>query len=98
MNESLQDFTPSETAGNGRGPGGRFGQGNRFAKGNAQARKMARFRAEVLRAVSPEDLRGVVVALIEAAKKGEVSAIKELFDRLMGRPVELDMIERLERL
>ena len=34
--------------------------------------------------------------LVELAKGGDVRAIKEVFDRTLGRPQEPDFIERLE--
>jgi hypothetical protein len=40
----------------------------------------------------------VVSALLALAKGGEVPAAKELLQRLLGPPVELDLIERLENL
>ena len=89
---------PSPTAGNGRGAGGRFGPGNRCARGNPHARRVARLRAELLRAVTPQDLRDVVAALLARAKAGEVAAVKELLQRLLGPPVELDLLERIEAL
>ena len=89
---------PSTTASNGRAAGGRFGSGNKFARGNPHARRVARLRAELLRAVRPEDLREVVVALLTQAKAGDVAAAKELLQRLLGPPVELDLLERLEAL
>jgi hypothetical protein len=86
---------PLTTASNGRGDRGRFGAGNKYARGNPHARRVARLRAELLRAVTPEDLRDVVVALLNQAKAGDVAAAKELLQRLLGPPVELDLLERL---
>ena len=52
----------------------------------------------MLRAVTPQDLREVVAALLARAKAGEVAAIKELLQRLLGPPVELDLLQRMEDL
>ena len=52
----------------------------------------------MLRAVTPQDLREVVAALLAKAKAGEVPAIKELLQRLLGPPVELDLLQRMEDL
>ena len=90
--------TPSTTGSNGRGEGGRFGPGNKYARGNPHARRVARLRAELLRAVTPADLRDVALALLTQAKAGDVAAAKELLQRLLGPPVELDLLERLETL
>jgi hypothetical protein len=90
--------SPSTTANNGRAASGRFGPGNKYARGNPHARRVARLRAELLRAVRPGDLRHVVVSLLNQAKAGDVAAAKELLQRLLGPPVELDLLERMETL
>jgi hypothetical protein len=59
---------------------------------------VARLRAELLRTVSLANLREVIAALLTQAKTGHVSAAKELLQRLLGPPVELDLLERLETL
>ncbi len=48
----------------------------------------------IIEAVTEDDLRAVVVALIEKAKGGDVMAARELLDRLVGKapsPVLLDL-------
>ena len=44
------------------------------------------------------DLRDVVKRLVDAAKGGDVSAAKLLFDRLLGPPLSLDFEERIKAL
>lgn len=90
--------TPSTTASNGRGLSGRFGEGNRFGKGNPHAQRVARLRAALLKSVKPADLRAVALALLQAAKAGDVPAARELLQRLLGPPESLDLIERLDAL
>jgi hypothetical protein len=90
--------TPSPTEANGRGEGGKFGPGNRFARGNPFAKRVAKLRSALFKAVSPEDLTEVVRVLVASAKSGDVAATKELLQRLLGPPVELDFIERMEAL
>ena len=86
-------------ASDGRDPvTGRFAPGWRGGKGNPLARRVGRLRAELLRAVTPEDIRGVVDALLAEARGGNVAAIRELLDRTLGKPVELDLLERIARL
>jgi hypothetical protein len=86
---SLPAASPSDT----RDGAGRFAPGNPGGPGNPFARKTARLRAELLKAVTKEDLRDVARALVSQAKHGDVPAIRELLDRLFGKPrqsVELE--------
>jgi hypothetical protein len=48
-----------------------------------------------LKAVSPDDLRDVIIALLTAAKGGDVAAARELLQRLLGPPESLDLLNRL---
>jgi hypothetical protein len=59
---------------------------------------VARLRSALFKAVRPEDVRDVIVALMNQAKAGEVPAIRELLQRLLGPPVELDFAERPDAL
>jgi hypothetical protein len=97
-NPGMQNDSPSTTASNGRGPKGRFGPGNRLAMGNPHAAQVSRLRSALLDAVTPADIRAVVKALLAQARGGDVPAIRELLQRLLGPPVELDVLERLDRL
>ena len=77
---------PSQTGDNGRDTKGRFAQGNRLARGNPHAKRVAELRAMIRDAVTQDDLKAVVGALIEKAKGGDVMAARELLDRLVGKP------------
>ena len=48
--------------------------------------------------MSPEDMRESVQKLVELAKGGNITAAKEVLDRCLGRPVEADLLERLDKL
>ena len=89
---------PSPTASNGRGANGKFGPGNRYAKGNPFAKRVARLRAALFKAVTPADLRDVLASLLKQAKAGDVASIKELLQRLLGPPEAVDLMERLDAL
>lgn len=91
-------FSPSTTGSNGRDNRGRFAGGNRCAKGNPQARRAARLRAELFRAVTPEDVAAVAAGLIAKAREGDTAAAKLLLDRLLGPPTALDILGRIEGL
>ena len=54
--------------------------------------------AAMLEAVTPADMRALVSMLVRLAKEGNVAAAKEVLDRCIGKPVEADLIERLEAL
>ncbi len=78
---------PSPNGGNGvRDTQGRFAKGNPGGPGNPYAKQVARVRSLIVEAVSEEDLRAVIAALVEKAKGGDIVAARELFDRLVGRP------------
>ena len=82
----------------GRYQSGRFTKGNRGGPGNPLAGKIGKFRGALIAAVTEDDIREVAQGLIATAKGGDVRAVKELLDRTLGRPVEVDMIDRLEAL
>ena len=78
--------TPSTNGGNGRDATGRFTKGNPGGPGNPFARRVALMRQTMLEAVSDEDLREIVRALVDRAKQGENDSVQILFDRLFGKP------------
>jgi hypothetical protein len=90
--------TPSTTASNGRDGDGKFAPGNKLAKGNPFARRVAKLRLALFKAVTPDDLAAVIAALLAQAKSGDVASIKELLQRLLGPPEAVDLVERIEAL
>lgn len=76
---------PTPNGANGRGPAGRFAKGWRGGPGNPNSTKVARLRQALLAAVQPADIRAAVVKLLELAKAGDLAAIRELFDRCVGK-------------
>ena len=77
---------------------GRFLPGNGGGPGNPFAAKVARLRGALLEAVTEEDIREIVEALVEEAKAGDVVSAREVLLRTLGKPIESDLLERLERL
>ena len=65
---------------------GRFLPGNPGGPGNPQARNVATWRKALAEAVSAEDVTQVAQRLVDAAKAGEPWAVRELLDRLLGKP------------
>ncbi len=43
-------------------------------------------------------MNAIAAKLVELAKSGSVPAATEVLDRCLGRPVEADLLERLEEL
>ena len=87
----------TDNGANGRDANGRFTTGNKGGPGNPHAKQVAVMRAALLSAVTPEDLHDVIRVLIEKALSGNVSAIKELLDRLYGKPkVAVEMKQELQ--
>lgn len=91
MNDRQQTTVTAE-----RDARGRFLPGNKGGPGNPFAAQVGRLRAALLRAVKPADLREVVTALLEQAKSGNVAAARLVLEYCLGRPVEADVIERIE--
>jgi ribosomal protein L17 len=72
--------------------------GNPGGPGNPHAEQVGRLRSALLNAVTEEDIRQVVSALIGKAKSGDVHAARILFDRVLGKPIEADLLSRIEAL
>lgn len=88
---------PSPNGRNGkRESNGRFAKGNPGGPGNPFLRQVNQIRSMILEAVSEDDLREVVNALVARAKDGDVAAAREVFNRLVGRPADSIGPERLE--
>lgn len=75
-----------KTDGNGRDKKGRFGEGNTYAKGNPVNSALHHFRKLVLTQTKDSDIKAVWAKLVQKAKNGEPWAIREMFDRVMGKP------------
>jgi len=89
---------PLPNGANGRDDKGQFTKGNGGGPGNPFAQQVAELRKTLLAAVTPKDLRDVVRSLLKQAKEGNIAAVRELLSRLLGPPVEVDILARLEAL
>ena len=92
------EMSPTGNGDNGRDAQGRFAPGNRGGPGNPHAAQVSRLRSALLDAITPDDMRAIVAALIEKARSGDVHAASVLFDRVLGKPLEVDIIDRIEAL
>jgi len=66
----------------------KFAKGNKAAVGHKDPRheyKIALATA-VQRAVTPDDIRDIVQAMVQKAKKGDTFAAREVLDRVLGKP------------
>jgi hypothetical protein len=90
--------TRSTTEDNGRDEHGRFTPGNSLAKGNPHAVRVAKLRSALLNTVTEDDMREIVRKLVSLAKDGDTIAARILFDRVLGRPIESDLLARIEEL
>lgn len=92
---------PKPTGLNGRSSNGRFVSGNKFASGNPLNRKAQQLRNALLATVTEDDLVKVTRKLVAMARAGDIHAIKELLDRVLGKPtasIELTAAEARERI
>lgn len=79
-----------------RNADGTFAKGNKDGPGNPYARKVALIRNQIIEAVSEDDLREIIQALIKKAKSGDIQATKEILTRLIGKPLETTHPDQLE--
>src|SRR4051812_9172096 len=96
--------TPSPNGPNGRAVNGQFAKGNPGGPGNPHARRTAELRAELLKTIGPDQLRGIIgnigkIATDPATPAAvRLAALVELLDRVLGKPATTDVVERMEQL
>jgi hypothetical protein len=85
-----------ENAANMRGPDGKFMPGSKPLPATLRGIKnSAKHRAVIQATVTTKDCQEVLLALMIKAKQGNLPAIVEFFNRVIGKPLEADVIERL---
>ncbi|MCL4195836.1 MAG: hypothetical protein KJZ87_29130 [Thermoguttaceae bacterium] len=90
---------PSGDGGSGRDCcTGRFAPGNKLGRGSPLAGRAAKLRAALLASVSDDDIREIAAMLVQKAKEGDLPAIAQLLDRVLGKPTASDLMERVEKL
>lgn len=67
---------------------GRFAKGNSGGPGNPYRRAVARWRSLFDEAVTEEDFRTIVAAMVQKAKEGDMVAAREILNRLAGKPAD----------
>jgi hypothetical protein len=91
------DQSASNGNSDGRDKAGRFAKGNKGGPGNPFFNRQKAYRTAILEAVTPEEVVAVMHTLIAKAQEGDVAAIKEVFDRTVGKsvPVFTDLVDAL---
>jgi len=75
-----------------RGPGGTFAKGNPGGPGNPLAKVSNKFKSILHSELTEPAMRAIARKLISEAKTGDIHAIRELFERAMGKVrAELDV-------
>jgi hypothetical protein len=91
-----------QKAADGRGPNGRFAPGWKGGPGNPFAAEVGKLRARLFKAARAKDVDQALKTIREIMSKGKdsdrLTAARLLLDRLLGPPLELDLIERIETL
>ena len=77
--------------GAGRDNDGRFTRGNPGGPGNPYAQRTAQIRQAMLAAMTEDDVKAIVRALVEKAKTGDVIAAREVLNRAIGKPAQLSV-------
>ena len=79
---------------------GKFVPGNQAAVGRSRkhAEQVGNLRRALYEEVTPERLKRIVNSLIVEAEAGQVAAARLVLEYCLGKPLEADILERLERL
>lgn len=94
-----QPATVSQAANGDRDGQGRFAQGNWLSTGNPHARHCARMLAMFRSAITDEEMYQLCRVLFQMAHKGDMAALKMVWQYKVGKPLPApnpDMIERDE--
>ena len=95
-NATMSKLSSSNGDNGERDASGRFSKGNRGGSGNPYARRVARLRSLLLDPVTDKDLEAMVATLVNRAKKGDIVAIREVLNRLVGKLAAAIDPDRLE--
>jgi len=79
-------MTNATPFGDGRDGAGRFAKGNPGGPGNPHGGRVAALRAKLLEAITDADFEAIARSLVDRAKAAEPWAVKEVLDRIIGKP------------
>ena len=80
-----------------RNSNGTFAKGNKGGTGNPYARKTASLRNLFYETATDEDMKVIIQRLVADAKDGDPVARKELFNRMIGKPVDSPHPDELDQ-
>lgn len=102
MTHSPSPSPNGESNGGGRDGRGRFKHGNRGGPGNPHAADVGRLRAKFFASIKEADVEKALATIRKVMKDGkpadQLAAARELLDRVIGKAVQCDLLERIERL
>jgi hypothetical protein len=52
----------------------------------------------MLEAVTDDDVKQIIAAMVKGAKAGDTTAAREVLDRTIGKAAQTDVLQRLEAL
>ena len=93
-NELGQLGRPIKVVGNAHKSNGQWARGNPGGPGNPNLRAIGALRSEMLRAITPKEIRAIVKKLIDKAKRADVFAAREVLDRACGKPAVSISVEQ----
>ena len=80
------DDKPAQS--NGRDAFGQFLPGHKGGPGNPHSKRCNQLRTKMIETITTDDIEEITRQLIALAKKGNIKAIKEVFDRVMGKAIQ----------
>lgn len=88
--------TPDRPENPQRTAGGQYARGNRGGPGNPFNRQIAAFRTMIVSTTTLDDVREAALKLIEAARQGNLAAIKLFFQYVVGKPTDAVDPDRMD--
>jgi hypothetical protein len=92
----MDSHDTTKTAAESRDANGRFTQGNKGGPGNPFARKVAQLRAALVNFVTEDDMKHLCFVLKMRAEGGDMTAMKLLFQYVLGKPTPTVDPDRLD--
>lgn len=95
--DDVGELAGTEAIAETRGADGRFLPGNPGGPGNPLARRAVTMRQTLTEATTEADLLAIWRVLLDQAKGGDLPAIREVLNRLMGMPANSILLAKEEK-